>query len=103
MSGFDNGCPYCGGILWHLNECPHCENFETEEYEPEGIVCSYCGNEIPDSFRVIEGDDENGEFFMCEKCIKEYVMFGALDEVIYALSHGELRKAREINLVRFRL
>lgn len=102
MSKFDNGCPFCGGILWHLEECPnYVDRHEypdpEEEYEPEGIVCDYCGNEIPDGVRVIEGHDEDGDFCMCERCIRYFVAHGALNEVLHALGVDELRTAEEIN------
>ena len=81
MREFENGCPCCGGTLWHLDGCPNdksgvtvtdqiCD--ETDEFD-EDERCYYCDDAIDEDEHKIRFILDGKETICCERCFWQWI------------------------------
>ena len=93
MSEFDNGCPVCGGIFWHLPDCPCNDNYsdcsnETVEF------CTYCAEHfypLDSTVKRFHYHDPNinEDKVCCVDCLRYFIENQEYDEAIFLLRNRD--------------
>lgn len=74
MREFEDGCPCCGGTLWHLDGCPNDKSGVTVEDVPGQITCDDCGRYIPADIEVYVQEIGGKKYYYCRDCLRKMTL-----------------------------
>ncbi len=77
MREFENGCPECGGTLWHLEGCSMDKSGIQVCDAPE-IECDECGRILADSDEIYTQEIDGKRYHYCRDCLNKMT----LDELL---------------------
>lgn len=98
MREFENGCPCCGGTLWHLDGCPN-DKSGAKIPVPARLTCDECGRYIPEDIEVYVQEIGGRKYYYCRDCLRKMTL-GELLELfnIDLPTAGYLARKAEIRI-----